>query len=99
MWEENHLCRWMKTYRETNPQLNHTALMDTLESLRSVPESKRAYCHTCSLLLSSSAVSPDHVCHDLRYGLEDTLLSQPTKLLSPRDDKKSNAVSLYLCEV
>lgn len=67
--------------------------METMESLRCLPESKRVFCYTCSELLLSTAVSPVHETHDLRYGIEDSLLVQPTKLLTPQDDRKSNAVS------
>ena len=88
-------CRWLQAYKNNNPPLDRPALVALLEAVRSLPEAKRVFCHTCSQLIPSSAVSPDHTSHQLRYGVEDSLLTQPTRLLTPRDNKKSNAVSFF----
>jgi hypothetical protein len=83
--------RWLQDYRDSNPPLDRSALAASLEAVRSLPEARRVFCHTCSQLVPSSSVSPDHSSHRLQYGVEDSLLTQPTKLLTPHDNKKSNA--------
>ena len=86
--------RWLQDYRDSNPPLDRSALAASLEAVRSLPEARRSFCHTCSQLVPSSSLSPDHSSHQLQYGVEDSLLTRPTKLLTPHDNNKSNAVRL-----
>ena len=93
------LCRWMKAYKDNNPQLDRASMVESLEAVRDLAESKRVFCLTCSQLLPSSSISPDHTPHQMKYGVEDTLLTQPTKLLTPQDNNKSNAVSFSYSQI
>lgn len=87
-------ARWMKAYLEANPKTDHSDLKETLESIQCLSREQRGFCHTCSQLFTlSKSLSSGHRGHRVQRGVADDLLSQPTRLLIPRDDKKSNAVS------
>ena len=85
--------RWIKAFQEANPSLDRSSLTDMLQSLRSLPESQRGICRTCCRLLPPAEPPSAHAGHEVRYRVTDELLNQPTTLLSPQDDKKSQAVS------
>ena len=87
------MCRWTEEYRRSNLKLDRAALTESLVAVRSLSEPKRVFCTTCSQLLPSTAVSPDHTPHQLSYGVDDTMLAQPSRLLTPLDNNKSSAVS------
>lgn len=64
-----------------------------LKSVWSLPSSERYYCPKCGLLLVKDSL-PSHNGHGVVHKITDAQLERPTSLLSPIDDRKSQAVSL-----
>lgn len=63
-----------------------------METLRLMKERDRYYCHSCNLLTTKTEIE-EHRNHVITAGISDTLLKQPSKLLSARNNNKSQAVS------
>jgi len=87
--------RWLDVFRESQPSLDRDELLSSLQTITSLPEGGRCYCYQCEQLLSSSAVSK-HSEHSITRAVTNDHLLQPTKLLSPVDNRKSQAVSLHI---
>ena len=59
--------------------------------IRSLPPNSRHHCPRCGVLLLTTDLA-EHEGHGARSGVSDEELSQPTCLVTPREDKKSQAV-------
>ncbi len=84
--------RWMSTFRESQCIVNRPGLQSTLDTVRSLLPAQRYYCHQCSVLFSGSDLMV-HSRHSSVNGVGDESLLKPTRLLTPVDNRKSQAVS------
>nr|CAD7574859.1 unnamed protein product [Timema californicum] len=76
------------------PKINHSELIEKLERIRQKKSRKRAYCHTCSVLLNSAELSA-HSAHTLTLKVSDFQLTHPTELLKPFESSKKEAQYLF----
>ena len=79
-------------FRQSQPDLNRSKFHSSL------PSEDRHYCFNCSLLFDSSELNV-HATHDTKDNVSDVDISQPTKLLCPVDNRKSQAVSSTSCSI
>ena len=84
--------RWMSTFRESQPKINRLKLQSSLVAAQSLPPTQRYYCYQCSILFFESDLM-SHSGHFLTKEISDEVLLKPTKLITPVDDRKSQAVS------
>lgn len=92
--------RWMTLYEESQPVLDRSQLAKGLATIRSCPSPQRRFCYSCSLLLQpgreGDADKKAHSGHAVKVGVSDQELREPTKLLNPVHDSKSQAVSHHI---
>ena len=62
--------------------------------MRSLPPDRRYHCPHCGVLLLNSDLA-QHEGHGTRSGVLDEQLLEPTCLVTPKDNKKSQAVRNY----
>lgn len=67
-------------------------LLRSLEAAKESAFSVRRYCHTCERLFVKSHAD-EHEGHCVKEGVFDKELSHPTSILTPLDNRKSQAVS------
>ena len=81
-------------FSEQQPHVESKKLLKNLMSVKSLPSLERYYCSQCGVLLGKKGLSL-HVGHGVTQGVSDSQLEEPTTLLCPVDDSKSQAVSCY----
>lgn len=81
-------------FSEQQPHVENKKLQKNLKSVKSLPSLERYYCSQCGVLLGKKGLSL-HVGHGVIQGVSDSQLEEPTTLLCPVDDRKSQAVSCY----
>lgn len=87
--------RWMAIFRESEPNIDRTKLLASLAQIKSLPPSQCYYCYQCNLLFTESEFNA-HSEHPFRKEIHDNCLLEPTRLLTPVDNRKSQAVSAYM---
>ncbi len=87
---------------DNQPSLDRMQLTETLVAVSSYPTSQRQFCRSCGLLLGEERKrdkgNPEENCHRghvVKVGVFEQELKEPTRLLNPVDDNKSQAVSDY----
>lgn len=80
--------RWRRAYLDEQSVLGN---LRSLESIKCVVASERQFCSQCGVLVTRGELSA-HEGHDVVEGVSDSQLEAPTTLLSPVDDRKSQAV-------
>ena len=84
--------RWKRLYEEE--QKKYSVVPD-VETMRSLPSSRRHYCADCGLLVSQTDLA-SHSDHTVRSHITDSQFQQPSDILNPVDNRKSQAVSLSM---
>lgn len=79
--------RWKRAFSNNQPVL----LGRSVAIIRDLPASQRHYCPQCGRLVIQEDL-PTHKGHSLVHNITDAQLDTPTTLLTPRDDRKSQAV-------
>lgn len=81
--------RWMKIFTDQQHSWEKSARV-----LSSLPSTELHYCTKCGMVLLEKDLST-HDGHGVIQALTDSQLQDPTTLLSPMDDRKSQAVRLF----
>ena len=76
---------------EEQSTINCEELWKKYSVVKSLPPESRHHCPRCGVLLLNSDLSK-HEGHGIRIGVSDDQLSEPTSLVTARDNKKSQAV-------
>ena len=82
------LCRWKAIYKDAQPKLDRAEFERRLTQLGSLSPARGGYCSSCGSLLLPGEWS-EHEGHHVR---RDVGVEEPTKLLSPMEDRKAQAV-------
>eukprot|EP00731_Ephydatia_muelleri_P021119 Em0013g846a len=77
-------------FESKRPHLNRQQLLRSLEATKESAFSVRRYCHTCERLVLKSDTQ-QHEGHHVKEGVFDKELSHPTSILTPLDNRKSQA--------
>ena len=83
--------RWRSIFESQQPKVDRDELMKRLEAVRSQLPALRQLCTNCGRLLLTGEEG-GHEGHSVRRGVTDVELQEPTTLLCPVDDRKSQAV-------
>lgn len=86
------MCRWTTAFRQNQPNLDRSKLRSTLANILVLSSDERHYCFSCNVLCDSLELG-NHESHDIKNGVSDMDITQPTRLLFPVDNRKSQAVS------
>ena len=91
-----HLCpqscyRWKTIFHEEQSSINCEELWKKYSVVNSLPPDGRYHCPRCGVLLLNSDLA-EHEGHGTRSGVSDEELLEPTCLVTPKDNKKSQAV-------
>ena len=85
--------RWKSIFKDSQPVLDRKETSHRLEAVRSLAPEQRSFCRRCGrLLLEQEPESHRDEGHSVQEGLSITELAEPSKLLSPVDDRKAQAV-------
>ena len=93
------IYRWEGIFHEEQSSINCEELWRKYSVVRTLPPDRRYHCLRCGVLLLESDLA-QHEDHDTRGGVTDEQLLEPTGLVTPKDNKKSQAVrrkSLVFC--
>ncbi|XP_038072557.1 rRNA N6-adenosine-methyltransferase ZCCHC4-like isoform X2 [Patiria miniata] len=80
--------------RAQQPWKSHEDFYQRMEATNDLSPQKRRFCQDCSLLLRLSEAG-EHAEHTVRSGLSDDALRQPSHLLVPLENSKTNAQYLF----
>ena len=83
--------RWKASFHEEQSVLNCEELWKKYSVVRTLPPDRRYHCPRCGVLLLDSDLD-EHEEHGSRRGVSDEELAVPTCLVTPRGNKKSQAV-------
>ena len=85
--------RWKSIFEESQPILDRREISHRLDTVRSQAPEQRRFCRRCGrLLLVQEPRAHRDQGHSVQEGLSDTELAEPSRLLSPVDDRKAQAV-------
>lgn len=85
--------RWKSIFKESQPMLDRKEMSHRLDIVRSQAPEQRRFCRRCGrLLLEQELESHRDEDHSVQEGLSNAELAEPSKLLSPVDDRKAQAV-------
>ena len=84
-------CRWKVIFHEEQLSINCEEVWRKYSVVRSLPPNRRYHCPCCGVLLMESDLV-QHEGHGTRSGVTDEQLLEPTGLVTPKDNKKSQAV-------
>lgn len=85
------LCRWKGVYEKTRPKLDRAELGRRLSLVCSSAPGRCGYCSSCGCLLLPEEWG-EHQDHDVRRGVGAEEVREPTRLLSPMEERKAQAV-------
>ena len=85
------LRRWKAIYEETQPKLDRAELGRRLSLVCSSAPGCCGYCSSCGCLLLPGEWG-EHKGHDARRGVSVEEVREPTRLLSPMEERKAQAV-------
>lgn len=85
------LCRWKGVYEKTRPKLDRAELGRRLSLVCSSAPGRCGYCSSCGCLLLPGEWG-EHQDHDVRRGVGAEEVREPTRLLSPMEERKAQAV-------
>ncbi|XP_033634478.1 rRNA N6-adenosine-methyltransferase ZCCHC4-like isoform X1 [Asterias rubens] len=80
--------------RSQQPWTSHEHFFQRMQDTKDLSPSERKFCQSCSLLLRPQEVQT-HSKHKIKADLTDAILSQPSYLLLPLEDNKTNAQYLF----
>ena len=83
--------RWKGIFHEEQMLINCEEVWGKYSTVRTLPPSRRYHCSRCGVLLLESDLS-HHEGHGAGSGVTDEQLLEPTCLVTPKDNKKSQAV-------
>ena len=83
--------RWKGIFHEEQMLINCEEVWGKYSTVRTLPPSRRYHCSRCGVLLLESDLS-HHEGHGAGSGVTDEQLLEPTRLVTPKDNKKSQAV-------
>lgn len=86
---------WEQERKKFLANINHRKMFLTLQEIKSLPEEKRIYCHTCSEFKFDKQGPEKHKGHDLFKKVSDYYLDHPSEFLRPLDDPKKEAQYLF----
>ena len=85
--------RWKGIFHEEQSSINCEELWRKYTIIRTLPPDRRYHCPCCGVLLLESDLA-QHKGHDTRSDVTDEQLLEPTGLVTPKDNKKSQAVRI-----
>lgn len=80
---------------EEQSSLNCEEIRKKYSVVKSLPPDSRHHCPRCGVLLLDSDLAK-HDGHGIIGGVSDEELLEPTRLVTPRDNKKSQAVIIII---
>lgn len=83
--------RWRTAFEEEQASLNCEEVWKKYSIVSSLPPHNRHHCPRCGVLLLTSDLA-EHEGHGVKSGVTDKQLCEPTCLVTPRENKKSQAV-------
>ncbi|XP_028391149.1 rRNA N6-adenosine-methyltransferase ZCCHC4-like isoform X2 [Dendronephthya gigantea] len=78
----------------SKPAISQAECWKRLKCIRCLSEAERTYCHTCEQLVLPKEINK-HKDHEMKNGMADRTLSNPSYLFKPLDKKKSFAQYLF----
>lgn len=84
---------WKNLIQETTSKGRHIDVYNRSKSIKALPGLQRAYCLTCSELLGSKRTG--HGKCTLKTPLFDSLMSQPSMLLPPKENSRFEAQYMF----
>ncbi|GBM78492.1 Zinc finger CCHC domain-containing protein 4 [Araneus ventricosus] len=88
-FSENKLKQWEERIAASKPPFTHDEYVQRRTAFENLPQHKRKYCRTCSLLILKD--SENHVKHEIIDDVSEEQIHQPTTLFQTLENKKSEA--------
>jgi hypothetical protein len=86
--------RWKGIFHEEQLLMNCEEIWRKYSIVRTLPPDRRYHCPHCGVLLLESDLIQHDQGHSTRSGVTDEQLLEPTSLVTPKDNKKSQAVRM-----
>ena len=88
--------RWKGIFHEEQLLMNCEEIWRKYSIVRTLPPERRHHCPRCGVLLLESDLVQHDRGHGTRSGVTDEQLLEPTSLVTPKDNKKSQAVRINI---
>ena len=88
--------RWKGIFHEEQLSINCEEIWRKYSIVRTLPPDRRYHCPQCGVLLLESDLVQHDRGHSTRSSVTDEQLLEPTRLVTPKDNKKSQAVRIKI---